>query len=237
MKLRRTSTLNGFLQGSEPPGGLDLDAASIGDDWIDHNCALRLARAHALPLSDLLRGTEAYVGPGPAAKPKTQEYVLLMQKLRNAEEERKYKSLLGDSKSSFHTLNLKSVSDEINDQLTTIFNVLVSVGAVGWAFWYWCSNWSLGGRTLTSLFAAGLAGVAEVVVYSGYLRRVEGAKRRSIKQAESQRVIKEWVFEGGRETVRKLDPEYSETDSKKQEGHKNDITGQSEGEMRYRGMN
>lgn len=239
MKIRRTATLNEILQKADQSNVLDIDPCCIGDDWIDHEYAVRLGRAHQLPLSDVLRGTEVYVSPFPAVKPKTPEYVELMQTLRIAEEERKYQSLLGDRKSDSLSLNLKSVSDEINNQLTTIFNVLVSIGAVGWAFWYWCSNWPLGGRTLMSLFAAGLAGVAEVVVYTGYLRRVEESKKRSRKQAESKRVIKEYVFQGGKEIAKPRESEkVVEKDPKKPLGRPNhNVDARSENGLRHRAQN
>ena len=50
----------------------------------------------------------------------------------------------------------------------------------------------------------GIVGVAEVVIYTGYLRKVNEAKQKERKKVEKKEVVESWVIE-----PRKLAPEIS----------------------------
>lgn len=70
------------------------------------------------------------------------------------------------------------------------FNILVSVLCCGGAVFYMTRYWNNAGlRVLLSLGVAVLVGVAEVVVYSGYLRKVKESKRKERAKLERKEVM------------------------------------------------
>lgn len=56
--------------------------------------------------------------------------------------------------------------------------------------------WSTPIRLALSMSGSALVGVAEVVVYSGYIRRVGEAKGKERKLKEVKEVVKTWVIGG-----------------------------------------
>lgn len=85
---------------------------------------------------------------------------------------------------------------DINRQVTLIINILVSIVACSVAIWIAASHWSTPRRLGLSMGGSCMIGVGEVVVYSGYLRRLKEARRRGQKQVEIKEVIKTWVIGG-----------------------------------------
>ncbi len=85
---------------------------------------------------------------------------------------------------------------DINRQLTLIINILVSIVACSVAIWMASSHWSTPKRLGLSLAGSLLVGVAEVVVYAGYLRRLEEARRQGRKKVEKKEILKTWVIGG-----------------------------------------
>lgn len=85
---------------------------------------------------------------------------------------------------------------DINKQIAVIFNVLVSIFACGAAIWIMARWWSVGARLAVSLGGAGLVGVAEVVVYWGYIRKVDEAKRKEKAKKEIKEVVGTWTVGG-----------------------------------------
>lgn len=85
---------------------------------------------------------------------------------------------------------------DINKQIAVIFNVLVSIFACGAAIWIMARWWSVGARLAVSLGGAGLVGVAEVVVYWGYIRKVDEAKRKEKAKKEVKEIIGTWTVGG-----------------------------------------
>src|SRR5579862_1153697 len=65
---------------------------------------------------------------------------------------------------------------DVNRQLTLVLNVLVSIIACSVAIWMAAGSWSTPKRLGLSMGGSGVVGVAEVVVYAGYLRRLKEAK-------------------------------------------------------------
>jgi len=94
---------------------------------------------------------------------------------------------------------------DINRQLTLIINILVSIVACSIAIWMVASHWSAPARLGLSMGGGGLVGVAEVVVYSGYLRRVREAKDKEKKKVEVKTVMESWVIEGKKDKGRAVE--------------------------------
>lgn len=88
---------------------------------------------------------------------------------------------------------------EINRQVALIFNVLISIVACAGAIWVAARWWSTPARFALSMSGSLLVGVAEVVVYGGYIRRVSEAKGKEKRVQEVKEVMRTWVVGGGRE--------------------------------------
>lgn len=86
---------------------------------------------------------------------------------------------------------------DVNRQVTLIFNVLVSIVACAGAIWVVARWWSTPARLAISLGGSLLVGVAEVVVYSGYIRRVGESKKKEKGVKEVKEVINTWVVGAG----------------------------------------
>lgn len=126
-----------------------------------------------------------------------------MERLRREAQEQEYNKLINPTP-EYNTLYDNSTIDtseltpaqfhkELKNQLTTIVNILISVASVAYAVWYWTgSSWGLQDsyRVLVSLFFGLLVLVAEVVVYLGYLNKVEDARIREQKKKEVKKVIR-----------------------------------------------
>jgi len=172
-------------------------------------------------LVDLLRGSKVYITlPLPKPEP-TSEYKTLMARLRREEESRAYERMLNSpppmetftqrfpSSSgafAFSSTNgfTKLADDEDDDitysdvsrQMTLILNVLVSIVACAAALWMVARYWSTPARLGLSMSGSILVGIAEVVVYAGYLRRLEEAKGKAKKLGEVKEIVKTWVIGG-----------------------------------------
>lgn len=123
--------------------------------------------------------------PPPPPKPEpSPEYVGLMVRLRAEQERRDYHDMI--SKSSIDEITEMHEEDNISPSL--VLNILLSVvfcaGAVFHITRFWRND---GVRVLVSLAAAVVMGVAEVVVYSAYLRKLKEGKARekSVKERKA----------------------------------------------------
>ena len=83
---------------------------------------------------------------------------------------------------------------DINRQMALIINILVSIVACSVAIWMVSSRWTTPKRLGLSMGGSGIVGVAEVVVYTGYLRRLKEAKEKGKKEIEVKKIIKTWVI-------------------------------------------
>lgn len=82
---------------------------------------------------------------------------------------------------------------QVKSQITTIFNIFISVASVTYAVWYWTySSMRLSDayRILLCLFFGLLVLIAEVVVYMSYLNKVEEAKIKERSKKEIKKVVK-----------------------------------------------
>lgn len=106
---------------------------------------------------------------------------------------------------------------DINRQMTLIINILISIVACSVAIWLAARHWSTPTRLGLSMGGSGIIGIAEVVVYAGYLRRIKDAREKGTKDIEIKEIIKTWVISGedkkpnGDEAVL-IDPKASKSD-------------------------
>lgn len=177
-------------------------------------------------LDGLLRNTTIYTPPPPPAAPKSASYIALMARLRAAEEARLYNAMTAPPEASSlsnatsnhdpftnasyqtHQIHVpNSLEDDevtyadISRQMTLILNVLVSIFACGAAVWMMARHWQTPARLAVAMAGGLLVGVAEVVVYSGYLRRIGEAKRESGKLKEVKEIVGRWEVGGGKDKV------------------------------------
>lgn len=85
---------------------------------------------------------------------------------------------------------------DVDRQMTLILNVLISIVACAGAIWVAAKWWSTPARLALSMGGSILVGVAEVVVYSGYITRVGEAKEKEKSVTEIKEVMKTWVVGG-----------------------------------------
>ena len=88
---------------------------------------------------------------------------------------------------------------DVNRQMALILNILVSIVACSVAIWLAASHWSTPKRLGLSMGGSGMIGVAEVVVYTGYLRRLKEARDKGKREVEIKEVFKTWVIGGHEE--------------------------------------
>lgn len=174
----------------------------------------------ALPttLDALLRGTTVYVPPPPPKKEPTPEYKALMARLRAEEEARVYQRMINPdplAKSETFSQRFPSASapfslstpydhieeddlsyEEVHRQIVLIINVLVSIVACAVFIWVAARHWSVPKRLGLSMGGSGAVAIAEVVVYSGYMRRAQEAKKKEQKKPERKKVMHSWVIDG-----------------------------------------
>ncbi|KAL9000902.1 MAG: hypothetical protein Q9169_000657 [Polycauliona sp. 2 TL-2023] len=180
-----------------------------------HGSALASSVPHHL--DDLLRGSVLYhEAPKPKQEP-TSEYTMLMARLRWEEDARTYERMTNPP-SPLETFGQRypnasnprlfagsqdqSASDEdityadVNRQMAMIINILLSIVACSIALWLVAGQWSTPRRLALSMGGSILVAVAEVVVYAGYLRRLQEARAKGKKQVEIKEIIKTWVIGG-----------------------------------------
>jgi len=101
--------------------------------------------------------------------------------------------------SSYQSINASDPDDDgvtyadVDRQMAMILNVLLSIVACAAAIWIAARWQSTPVRLALSMSGSVLVGIAEVVVYSGYLRRVGEAKADEKGVVEVKEVIKTWV--------------------------------------------
>ncbi|PBP26084.1 vacuolar H+-ATPase assembly protein [Diplocarpon rosae] len=173
-------------------------------------------------LEDLLKGARVFVPPAPPKPEPTLEYKALMARLRRDEEARSYERMTNPPPPmetfsqrfpaasaaraflcSHPNINTPDPDDDgiayvdIHRQVTLILNVLISIFACAAAIWIAAKWWSTPARLALSMSGSALVGVAEVVVYSGYLRRVGEAKGKEKKIKEIKEIVKTWAVGAG----------------------------------------
>ena len=85
---------------------------------------------------------------------------------------------------------------DINRQMALIINIIISIVACSVALWLAARHWSTPSRLGLSMGGSGMIGIAEVVVYAGYLRRLKEAREKGKKEVELKEIVKTWVIGG-----------------------------------------
>jgi hypothetical protein len=140
-----------------------------------------------------------------------------MERLRREEEARAYERMISPpppsetftqrfpaSPSPFSTSKLDVEDDdlsyeEVHRQIILIINVLVSIIACSVFIWVAARHWSAPKRLGLSMGGSGVVAVAEVVIYSGYVRKVREAKVKEKKKPEIKKIIESWIIDGSTE--------------------------------------
>ena len=86
---------------------------------------------------------------------------------------------------------------DVNRQMAMVANVLLSIIACAGAIWVAARWWSTPARLALSMSGSLLVGIAEVVVYGGYISRVTEAKSKEKGVQEIKEVVRTWVIGGG----------------------------------------
>ncbi len=86
---------------------------------------------------------------------------------------------------------------DVDRQMALILNVLLSIVACAAAIWIAARWWSTPARLALSMSGSILVGVAEVVVYSGYIRRVGEAKGKEKSVKEVKEIMNTWIVGAG----------------------------------------
>ncbi|KAG7660718.1 VPH2 [[Candida] subhashii] len=185
----------------------ELKSKLISQEFISHTNLINFYKQYkpTSTLLELIKLTKLHIpNKNISTQVKTKEYLKLMQKLRLQAQEEEYNKLINPT-SEYSTLYDNSKIDpssdltpaqfhkEVKNQITTIVNILISVASVAYAVWYWTgSSWGLQDsyRVLMSLFFGILVLVAEVVVYLGYLNKVEDARIRERNKKEVKNVVR-----------------------------------------------
>jgi hypothetical protein len=176
----------------------------------------------------------------------TSEYKALMARLRREEEARSYHRMtnppppmetfaqhfpLSSSAHAFSSNQFQPEEDEVtysdvDRQMALVLNVLISIVACAAAIWIAAKWWSTPARLAVSFGGSLLVGVAEVVVYSGYVRRVGESKGKEKQLKEVKEVMRTWVVGAGEdeeEGDRSVTLEAKDPDSVKARRRKKDI--------------
>lgn len=85
---------------------------------------------------------------------------------------------------------------DVSRQMALILNIFISIVACGFAVWTVTRNWSTPQRLALSLGGCVLVAIAEVVVYAGYLGKLNEAKERGKDQIEAKEIVNTWVIGG-----------------------------------------
>ncbi|EGV64724.1 Vacuolar ATPase assembly integral membrane protein [Yamadazyma tenuis] len=199
-----TKTLKKVLEASVPPEEL-VELLKNNDGYLSHKDLIRFYHKFkpTSSLLDLIKLSQIHLPNKNVveSKPKTKEYLQLMERLRLNAKETEYRKLV-TARADYDTLyedkshevqTPAQMNKEIKNYLTTIVNILISVASVVYAIWYWtASSWALPDsyRVLMCLFFGLLVLVAEVVVYLGYLNKIDTARTVERKKKEVKKVLK-----------------------------------------------
>lgn len=185
--------------------GEELAERLLSQDTISHTNLSIFYRTYkpTSSLLELVRLTKTRVkGETEAPRPKSDAFVREMERLRLRAKEEEYQKLVNPAPSMATLYEARfddekalppaQAAKELRSHVTTIFNVILSVGSVVYAVWYWTnSSWGLpdSQRVLLCLFFGILVLVAEVVVYLGYLNKIEEARVTERKKKEVKKVV------------------------------------------------
>lgn len=130
-----------------------------------------------------------------------------MARLRAEAEEREYSTLTGKP----YQTNSEGVDEDeytyndLKSHLSIIVNILLSVLATSAAVWKVASGWDVPERLALAFTSSLVVCVAEVVVFGGYLRRIDESRQAEKKrdQNEEKVVVNVWELGPTEETPKK----------------------------------
>jgi len=214
--VKQYTVLAQSIEDENPPLDSPKEGDPISHAQLIHITKFLRTKNEVVHLDQLLKGSTIYQPPKAGSGPKSSEYEQLMARLRKEEEARSYDRMLNptslhhQNNDFAHILNQnKNIAasqdddltyKEVNRQVSVIFNVLVTVICCGIAIWIAARSWSAPPRLALAMTGSLIVGIAEVVVYTGYLRRVNEAKSREKKKKEVKTVRDSWVIEPKKDT-------------------------------------
>ncbi len=196
-------------------------------------------------LEGLLRGSQVYVPPPPPkAEPvrspriafckksdekstnpvsQSNEYKVLMARLRHEEEERAYERMVNPPTPMRTTTqqlpNASSMSrafaevnrptnkadlgdddvtyNDVHRQMMLILNFVLSILGVAGALWVIARWWPTPARLFLTMGGSIAVGIAEFTLYNGYIWHLGQAKKKEAKLKEVKEVMHSWVVEAG----------------------------------------
>lgn len=140
----------------------------------------------------------------------SEDFKKSLAKLKLQQDEEEYQNMIKKSdlitggRGPDEEITLAQINRQIKEQITTVFNILVSVGSVVFAVWYWSGSSARLApqyRVLLCLFFGILVLVAEVVVYNSYLTKIHEAKTKEQSKKETKKVVKTLTFSGQKDKV------------------------------------
>ena len=225
-----TNRIRTLIESSDIPD--DVKKAIFVRGWITHKDLIKLYRMHIFKLGqskvkqdhtllEFMAGSRIYRKPVVALK-KTREFTELMEKLRLKQKELDYQKMVNADLASgdLHRMielerekvegtdhRPSNVAKEVKSQLSTVINIMFTTISVAYAVWYWTgssTNMSLEARVLCSLLFTLLALVAEVVVFSGYVRKVRIARVEERQKPGKELIVESIKFQDGTHRMNKV---------------------------------
>ncbi|CAN6635185.1 vacuolar ATPase assembly integral membrane protein Vph2p [Trichomonascus vanleenenianus] len=191
MKLVITETIRDAISRME-----DTSSLEVGEDYITHSSVVKIHKKLGISMRELLKNTEVFFDPKPQPRPKTKEFLELLERMKIQEQETEYQKLLHhdyEPGNEEDNITVGQAAKEVKEQLSTIVNIVISVASVAWALWYWTDSsmksLSLASRTLISLFGGLVILIAEVVIYSRYKFKVQDARTVERSKREKTQII------------------------------------------------
>ena len=182
-------TLTSTVQPSAFPDDLKLPTSLSSP--IDHKTLVLLSRLTKTSLNNILHNTRPYIAPPPPPPTQSPEYLALKARLLAEQEQREYERLLPTSTTKPPLfLASEDGSDDISPSL--VLNILLSISLCALVAFHLTRFWGNDGlRVLTALAVGLVVGVAEVVVYTGYLRKKAEARDKESRKKERKVMIGE----------------------------------------------
>lgn len=118
----------------------------------------------------------------------------MMARLRADAEAREYARMTGgdvDGQQEQEEENAFLMAD-LRTQMTVIVNVLLSTVATAVAVWMVAGGYDVPARLGAAFTTALVVCVAEVVLFGGYVRRIQEAREREAKKKEEKEVVGTW---------------------------------------------
>lgn len=129
----------------------------------------------------------------------SEEFKAQLNRLRAVQEEKEYQQMINrdglyEGSDENEAPSVAQMNKEIKEQVSAVFNVLLTVFGSVYAVWYATGyGWDIHLRVLLCLFSGILVLIADVVMYNAYYRKIEEARRVERGKKESKKVLKRLV--------------------------------------------